>query len=57
MPCQLFPEWEAKRLQCKASKYMCSKFKTVEISCDPLGRICYPGRNFCPMTGVFCLTL
>lgn len=44
---------EAKRLQCKASKYTCSKFKTVEISCDPLGWICYPGRNFCPIHGSF----
>lgn len=45
MSCQLSPEWEVKQLQCKASKYTCSEFKTVEISRHPLGWICYPGRK------------
>lgn len=56
MSCQLSPEWQAKRLQC-----VCSKFKTVEISHDPLRWIFfYPGRKLrtlflCPLTKVFFL--
>lgn len=57
MSCQLFPAWEAKWLQCKTSKYTCSKFKTLEISLDPLGWICHLRRKLDYFFFVFWLTL